>query len=133
MENSATKLLVVDDIVDWQKTLKGVLEDHGYDVAVAGSMDDAISLLDQRPFDLALLDMRLDEADEGNEDGLKLAETIRDRWPQVRIVIVTGYGTPESLSRSLVPDIAGKRLAEDYLPKGDTDKLVEMVRHILGK
>ena len=73
MENSSSKLLVVDDIKDWQITLSGVLRDIGYIVATAGSMAEAIKLLENNKYDLALLDLRLDETDEDNVDGLKLA------------------------------------------------------------
>jgi DNA-binding NarL/FixJ family response regulator len=95
-------------------------------------MEDAILLLEKNNYDLALLDMRLDETDEGNVDGLKLAETIRDRWPKVKVVIVTGYGTPEIIQKTMEPGVDGKRLAEDYIPKDNTDKLVKTVRQILS-
>jgi len=131
MANSSSKLLVVDDLPDWQKTIRGVLQDSGYDVSVTGSMSDAISLLGSTEYDLALLDLRLDDSDEGNIDGLELAKIIRDRWPKVKIIIVTGYKTTENLQRSMVPDVHGKRLVEDYLEKGDTDKLVETVKRVL--
>jgi CheY-like chemotaxis protein len=131
--NAKPKLLVVDDILDWQVTIGGVLMDSGYDVATAGSMEDAILLLDKDDYDLALLDMRLDETDEENQDGLKLAETIRDRWPNVKVVIVTGYGTPEIIQKTMEPDNDGKRLAEDYIPKDNTDRLVKTVQQILSK
>jgi hypothetical protein len=77
--------------------------------------------------------LRLDETDEANLEGLALAETIRDHWPQVKIVMNTGYGTPETLQRSMEPDANGKRLIEDFLLKGDMDKLVETVERILDK
>lgn len=127
------KLLVVDDIRDWQITISGLLKDNGFDVATAGSLDDAILLLEKNDYALALLDLRLDETDEGNVDGLKLAETIRNRWPKVKIVIVTGYGTPEVLQKAMQPSLDRRRLADSYLPKDNTDKLVETVESILGK
>ena len=133
MMNTMPKLLVVDDIMDWQITISGVLKDNGYNVATAGSTDDAIVLLDNDDYDLALLDLRLDETDEGNVEGLKLAETIRERWPKVKIVIVTGYGTPDILQKTMEPGSDGRRLAEDYLPKDKTDELVKTVQRILGK
>ena len=133
MANSSPKLLVVDDLKDWQKTIGGVLQDRGYDVSVAGSVNEAVSLLSKTDYDLALLDLRLDETDEENVEGLTLAEIIRDRWPQVKILIITGYGTPDTLQRSMEPDAQGKRLVEDFLPKGDTDKLIETVQRILDK
>jgi two-component system, response regulator RegA len=133
MTVTAPKLLVVDDIKDWQITISGVLRDKGYNVSTAGSVNDAISLLGKDEYALALLDLRLDETDEENTDGLKLAEVIKGRWDKVKIVIVTGYGTPEMLQKAMEPTSGGKRLADDYLPKGNTDKLVETVQRIIGK
>ena len=133
MESLSAKLLVVDDIKDWQKTISGVLQDKGYDVAMVGSIADAIKLLEKDNYDLALLDLRLDETDEDNIDGLKLAEIIRERWPEVKLVIFTGYGTPEILQKAMQPGLGGKSLAEDYLPKDNADKLIETVERILSE
>jgi CheY-like chemotaxis protein len=131
--NAKPKLLVVDDIRDWQVTIGGVLMDNGYNVATTGSMEDAILLLEKNNYELALLDMRLDETDEENQDGLKLAETIRDRWPNVKVIIVTGYGTPEIIQKTMEPGDDGRRLAEEYVPKDNSDKLVATVTRILGR
>lgn len=132
MANPSAKLLVVDDLEDWQKTIRGVLQDKGYDVSIAGSTKDAVSLLSTSDYDLALLDLRLDETDEKNVEGLTLAKTIRDRWPNVKIVIVTGYETPEVVQMSMESDAKGQRLLDDFLPKGNSDRLVETVQRILS-
>lgn len=133
MTKPSPKLLVVDDIKDWQKTIGGVLKDMGYDVSIVGTMTGAIKMLEKDHYDLALLDLRLDETDEDNVDGLKLAEVIRNRWPEVKIVLVTGYGTQDALQRSMEPGPGGRRLVDDYLPKESTDKLAETVRQVLAK
>lgn len=133
MTKSSPKLLVVDDIKDWQKTIGGVLRDMGYDVSVTGTMTGAIKMLEKDQYDLTLLDLRLDETDEDNVDGLKLAEIIRNRWPEVKIVLITGYGTQDALQRSMKPRPGGRRLVDDYLPKESTDKLAETVRQVLAR
>lgn len=126
------KLLVVDDLADWRKTIKGVLKDEKYNVSTAGCIEDAISLLEKEEYALALLDLRLDERDEGNTGGLELAKIIRKRWAKMKIVMVTGYGTSRILAKALGSDTKGISLVDDYLPKGDTDKLVETVKRVLG-
>ena len=127
------KILVVDDLPDWRATLGGLLEDEGYAVQVAGSSDAALMLLASDHFDLALLDVRLDETDEGNTEGLDLASKIRQRWPTVKVVIITGYGTSDTMERAMAKDAQGRRLASDYIPKTETGKLVEVVRKALGR
>ena len=127
------KILVVDDLPDWRVTLGGLLEDEGYAVQVADSSDAALSLLASDHFDLALLDMRLDETDESNTEGLDLADKIRQRWPEVKVIIITGYGTSDTMKRAMEPDVQGRRLVFNYIPKNETEKLVESVREALGQ
>ena len=133
MTNTHPKILVVDDLSDWRKTLKGVLADAEYDVQVADSSASALKLLEINRFDLAVLDMRLDETDEDNTEGLDLAVEIRRRWPTVKAIIITGYGTPDTMRQALEPDIRGQRLVADYIPKTQTEELVKVVRRVLAQ
>ncbi len=126
------RILVVDDLPDWRSTIGGLLEDEGYEVQVAGSSPQALELLESNCFDLAVLDIRLDETDEGNTEGLNLASEIKKRWPGVKIVIITGYGTPEIMKEALEPDAKGNKLAANYVPKTETEDLVSVVRETLA-
>jgi DNA-binding NtrC family response regulator len=130
--NGRHKILVVDDLSDWRTTLSGLLVDAGYDVQVADSSASALKLLETDPFALAVLDMRLDESDEDNTEGLDLAAKIKAQWPAVKVVIITGYGTPERMRQALEPDQRGQRLVVDYIPKTETEKLVAIVQHALA-
>lgn len=125
------RILVVDDLPDWRSTLGGLLEDEGYEVQVAGTSSRALEILGSDHFDLAVLDIRLDETDEGNTEGLSLAAEIKKHWPEVKIVIITGYGTPEIMREALEPDTDGNTLAADYIPKTETEELVRIVRKTL--
>ena len=134
MPDTRRKILVVDDLPDWRATLSGLLEDAGYEVQVAGSSTAALALLETDHFDLALLDMRLDESDEDNTEGLDLADKIKGRWPAVKIIIITGYETQETMRRAREPDRQGQVLTEDYIPKTQTDeKLIQIVQKVLAQ
>lgn len=133
MANTRHKILVVDDLPDWRKTLGGLLEDAGYEVQVADSSAKALELLRTNRFDLAVLDMRLDETDEGNTEGLNLAAEIRQRWPTVKAIIITGYGTSDTMRRAIEPDAQDQRLVADYIPKTQTEELVQVVRRVLAQ
>ena len=133
MINRQHKILVVDDLTDWRKTLRGLLVDEGYDVQVAASSAGARGLLITDQFDLAVLDMRLDESDEDNTEGLDLAAEIKQRWPTVQVIIITGYGTPDRVKQALEPDVQGRKLAEDYVPKDRTEELIQVVRRVLAQ
>ena len=131
MENRRHKILVVDDLPDWRTTLGGVLEDAHYDVQVAASSMEALDLLKEIAFDLAVIDVRLDERDEDNTEGLSLAATIKERWPNVKSVIITGYGTQGVVQEAMRPDEQGQRLVADYIPKEDSDQLIKLVNEAL--
>jgi CheY-like chemotaxis protein len=133
MSGKRPRILVVDDLPDWRLTLGGLLEDEGYEVQVAGSSPQALELLGADHFDLAVLDIRLDETDEGDTEGLNLAAEIKKDWPSVNIIFITGYGTPEIMREALEPDDEGKRLATNYVPKTETEYLVKIVRKTLGQ
>ena len=133
MTNTWHKILVVDDLSDWRKTLKGVLVDAGYDVQVADSSSSAVKLLETDRFDLAVLDMRLDESDEDNTEGLDLATEIKQRWPTTKVVMITGYGTPDTMKRAMEPDAQGRRLVANYIPKTQTEELIQVVRKALAQ
>ena len=115
------KILVVDDLADWRSTLRGLLNDAGYQVEIAGSFSDAVALLEAQQFDLALVDMRLDETDEDNTAGLDLAGVIRQRWPLTKIIIITGYGTMERLRQAMEPDHSEYKLTDEYVLKTETE------------
>ncbi len=125
------RILVVDDLPDWRKTLGGLLVDAGYDVQVTDSSAGALALLRAEPFDLAVLDMRLDETDEGNTEGLDLAAEIKRHWPAIRTIIITGYGTEETVKRAMEPDVHGQKLVADFIPKTQTEELVQVVGRVL--
>lgn len=131
MAPKKARLLIVDDIADWRLTLRGLLEDHGYIVDDAATMAQAIDLLSSNHYSLALLDLRLDDPDQDNQDGLELAKIIRDRWPNVKSIIVTGYGTDEVLRQAMEPDKNGDRLVDDYVTKEEAEKIVEIVKQVL--
>ncbi|MBI1881080.1 MAG: response regulator, partial [Chloroflexi bacterium] len=57
---SKGRILVVDDLPDWRKTLSGILLDEGYEVQTASSREESLRLLTAGRFHLAILDVRLD-------------------------------------------------------------------------
>jgi len=133
MTDKQQRILVVDDLPDWRATLGGLLEDAGYDVQVADSSPAALALLETGRFDLAVLDMRLDESDEENTEGLDLAAEIKRHWPATKVVMITGYGTPDTMRRAMEPDAQDRRLVANYIPKTETEKLAQIVREVLAQ
>jgi CheY-like chemotaxis protein len=76
------KILVVDDMPDVRATVSGLLLDAGFDVTSASSKNEALRILRADQFNVAILDIRLDDTDEDNKDGLLLMHEIKKRHPK---------------------------------------------------
>jgi len=126
-----TRILFVDDVADWRKMLSGLLSDHGYEVKAVKSREEAQQALKEEPFALAILDKRLDETDEKNAEGLTLARYISENYPQMPVIILTGYGTQEDVAVAQKPDEKGKRLAAAFVEKDHLDELPDIIESIL--
>lgn len=133
MATKIKKILVVDDLADWRKTLRGLLVDLGYDVETADLFKNAVNIMKNQAFDLALLDVRLDETDEKNTEGLDLAAKIKTLRPSIKIIIITGDETQEIMEKALKADIKGKKLAENFVLKTNTEELLEMINIALAR
>lgn len=126
-----TRILFVDDVADWRDMLSGLLSDHGYEVKAVESREEAQQALKEEPFALAILDKRLDETDEKNAEGLTLARYISENYPQIPVIILTGYGTQEDVAIAQKPDERGKRLASAFVGKDHLGELLDVVESVL--
>ncbi len=124
---SRGRILVVDDLPDVRETLSGLLSDAGYAVHSVSSRADALRVIDTKRFDVAVLDVRLDETDEDNQEGLLLMQEIREKDPAAAIIILTGYANVKMVRDVLQPDRNGLAPAFGFLEKTEIDQLVEYV------
>ncbi|MBV9073900.1 MAG: sigma-54-dependent Fis family transcriptional regulator [Acidobacteria bacterium] len=99
-------ILVVDDEAEIRKSLRGVLEDENYKVAVAESGETCLDLVKARSFDVVLLDIWLPGI-----DGLETLEKIKEQEDPPEVIIISGHGTIETAVR------ATKLGAFDFLEK----------------
>ncbi len=126
---SKGRVLVVDDLPDVRATLAGLLSDAGYDVRSASSRVEALQIMEAGRFHVAVLDVRLDEADEDNQDGLLLMHEIRAKNPDIAIIILTGYANVKMVRDVLQPNRDGVAPAFGFLEKSELDQLVPYVNH----
>jgi len=84
--------LVVDDEENIRSFIGKSLELVGHKIEFAKNGEEALEILRDQNFDLAVLDLNLG----GKVDGLKVLEAIRWRWPEMAVVILTGHGSLES-------------------------------------
>jgi CheY-like chemotaxis protein len=122
------RVLVVDDLPDVRTTLTGLLSDMGHEVRSASSRDEALQLMDAERFHVAVLDVRLDESDEDNQDGLLLMEDLHRKWPSTAVIILTGYGTVAMVQKALQPNRDETSMAFGFLQKSEFDRLPEYVQ-----
>lgn len=91
------KVLIVDDYSDWRNMLSGLIEREGHLVETVSTRAAALAYIDEnKDLDLVILDIRLVETEENNEDGMRLLAEIRKRLSFTRVIMVTGYGTMET-------------------------------------
>lgn len=91
------KILIVEDYADWRQLLAGLLLREGYQVKAVGTLEEARHEIDQtKDLDLAVLDIRLVETDETNEEGMRLLGEMHASGGFTRVIMITGHGTMES-------------------------------------
>ena len=124
VKNSPLRVLVVDDeaLIRW--SVAETLTDLGLEVEQAVDAASALAAIAAAPqFDVIVLDLRLPDMKD-----LTLLSTIRQRLPQVPVVLMTAFGTPEIVAQARalgVTDILSKpfelgELSRAVLAAGDT-------------
>jgi len=95
--------LVVDDEEGIRFFLAETLQHTGHDVVTAASGEEALTRLRETPFDLVMLDLKLG----GRADGQRVLETVKWRWPQTAVIILTAYGSLESALSAIREGVDG--------------------------
>src|SRR6267378_6575867 len=112
-------ILVIDDESEIREGLELLLTGEGYGVSCAGTGESGLAKLEERPFDLLLLDVSLPD-----RNGLDLLKEIRRRDPHLAVVLITAYGSID-MARA-----AFKSGALDYITKPwSNDELLIQVAH----
>jgi two-component system, NtrC family, nitrogen regulation response regulator NtrX len=89
-------VLVVDDEPGIRDSLRGLLEDEGFDVEAVATGEACLDAVDGRPFACVLLDIFLGDG----IDGLTVLERLRAEWPGLPVVMISGHGTIETAVRA---------------------------------
>ncbi len=82
--------LLVDDIAAYTEAIEVYLEDNST-VYKAASLDEALEIARSHTVDLALVDIRLDEADPQNKDGIELVKKLKEIHPQTAVIVMSAY------------------------------------------
>jgi two-component system nitrogen regulation response regulator NtrX len=104
----SSDILIVDDEVDIRELVAGILQDEGYDARTAANSDDAIAAIRARRPNLVFLDIWLQGS---RVDGLQLLDTIKQEYPNLPVVMISGHGNIETAVAAI------KQGAYDYIEK----------------
>ncbi|MDR3763627.1 MAG: sigma-54 dependent transcriptional regulator [Acidobacteriota bacterium] len=119
----AGRVLIIDDEAAIRETLQLLLEDEGYEVLNAADGEEGLGQLDSQVVDLVLLDFQLPD-----RNGLEILQEIRDRSPEMPVIMLTAHGTPETERAAL--DLG----AANFIAKPWTnEKLQADVRVAIGR
>jgi two-component system response regulator AtoC len=122
MSPETSCVLLVDDDPAVGKVLGALLEQEGIISRYVGSGAEALRLLDQRPFDVVVTDLRMPEI-----DGMLLMAKILEKWPDQAVIMLTAHGTVQTAVEAM------KVGARDFLLKPfDADEVVHVVRRAIA-
>jgi NtrC-family two-component system response regulator AlgB len=113
------RILIVDDEPGIRKTTRIAIETAGHEAAEAQTGARALKLVDDDPFDVAFLDLRL-----GAEDGLDILAKLLKAQPSLVVVMFTAYANIATAVEAM------RRGAFDFVPKPFTP---DQIRGILAK
>jgi len=120
------RILVLDDMGNWQDLLKTMLEAEGYRVDTSATLEEAKSILQRQAFHLAIVDIRLDESDPDNVEGMYLLDEIKEHDDGTSMVMLTGHGTA-TLARDAFAEYGVLDFVEK-IPRFDSSKFKVLVR-----
>jgi len=116
------KLLIVDDELSVRDSLAKWFHEEGYEVGTAENASDALTRLAERPWDAALVDIKMH-----GTDGIELQRRMHEIDPALIVIMMTGYASVETAVTAL------KNGAYDYVTKPlDPDEIAHLVKKALA-
>ncbi len=117
--NEPIRLLLVDDEEGYVNVLANRMALRGVDVSKAYSGSEAIRILRKNDFDVAVLDLKMEDM-----DGLEVLKIFKKMDPELMVIMLTGHGSAQAASDGISLG------AFDYLTKPcDFSELLEKIRN----
>jgi len=116
------KVLVVEDEMLLRMRAVDIVEDAGFIPIEAANADEALAILESRSdVDLLFTDIQMP----GSMDGLKLAYAVHERWPSIKIILVSGKLTPTDGEKPADSRFFGKPL--------EVKRMIAELREMIGE
>ncbi|MFP5207966.1 MAG: sigma-54-dependent transcriptional regulator [Acidobacteriota bacterium] len=120
---TTASILVIDDEAAIRESLEVLLTLEGYAVKMAPDGEEGLRLLGSDTFDLLLLDLALP-----GRTGLELLPIIKERQPNLPVIMITAYGTVDNVIESI------RTGAENFIQKPwDNEKLLADIRTAIAR
>ena len=117
----SASILIVDDEEAIRTSLRSILEDEGYEVAVAATGAEALKIYGTDPPDLMILDIWMPEM-----DGLETLRRVKEFVPATQVMMISGHGSVETAVKAI------KLGAYDYIEKPlSLENVTLRVKHAL--
>lgn len=100
------KILVIDDEDIVRTSCNRALTPEGYEVKMARNGLDGLKMASEERFDVVLTDLKMPDM-----DGIEVLRRIKEEWPEIEVIIITGYQTVDTAVKSI------KLGAFDYIEK----------------
>lgn len=122
-EQQETKLLIVDDEIGFADVLRKRMSRRGVDATPAASGKEAVQILRNNDFDVAIVDLKLE-----GMDGLEILKVFKLMAPDMPVLMLTGHGSEDARNMAL------KNGADGYLSKPiDFERLLIKTLHAGGR
>ena len=90
------RILLVEDHEDTRTTLRRLLSRRGHSMLVASTVEEALAIAAREPIDLLVSDIGLPDG-----SGLDLIRSLRDLYPDLKAIALSGFGLEEDVGQSV--------------------------------
>ena len=116
----STEILIIDDNADIRFVINELITDAGYKTRLAANYNQALSEIDKKLPDIAIIDVKLDKSD---RDGIELLTHIKNKNRDIPVIIISGHANIEMAIKSLQSG------AFEFIQKPfDKDRLLNFVK-----
>ena len=94
----SAEILIIDDNADIRLILDELIKDAGYETRLAANFNQALTEIDKKLPDVAIIDVKLDK---GDNDGIQLLEHIKKKNSDIPVIMISGHANIEMAINSL--------------------------------
>ena len=116
----SAEILIIDDNFDIREILNDLIIDAGYTTRLAANYNQALSEIDKKLPDVAIIDVKLDK---GDNDGIELLNHIKNKNKNIPVIIISGHANIDMAIKSL------KSGAFEFIQKPfDKERLMNFIK-----